>query len=189
MKVHFITSRPTLVKDMEALRQVLETIKGSGHSIAYQWIDEAYEREKSTNTASPDWNAIYKDNLGAIAKADVIIAETTYENFAVGYQVAMAVQQKKPVLLLRHNTADKNAFVAGVDDGWIHHETYAQDNIKGIVKEFLKENDISTKDMRFNFFINRQIYNYLRWASFKTGQTKADILRKLIEQDIASKDY
>jgi nucleoside 2-deoxyribosyltransferase len=188
MKVHFITSRPSLEKDIDTLRQITDVIKQSGHSIAYEWIDGAFKREIQSKTPASDWNAIYKDNLGAIAQSDVIIAETTYENFAVGYQVAVAVQQKKPVLLLRNKEADENTFVTGVEDGWVKRSIYGRDDVEGTVKHFLAENDISTKDMRFNFFIDRPIYNYLRWAALKTGKTKAEILRELVQHEIEKKD-
>jgi hypothetical protein len=188
MKVHFITSRPTLEKDIDVLQQVIKVIKDADHSIAYDWIDGAFKREIEAKAPASDWNTIYQDNLGAIAQADVVIAETSYENFAVGYQVAVAVQQKKPVLLLRHATADKNAFATGVEDGWVRHEAYDHENIERIVQSFLKENDITTKDMRFNFFIDRPIYNYLRWSALKTGKTKAEILRELVQREIANKE-
>jgi nucleoside 2-deoxyribosyltransferase len=188
MKAHFITSRPSLEKDFETLQQILKVIRDSGHSIAYDWIDGAFKREIEAKTPASDWNAIYKDNLAAIAQADVVIAETTYENFAVGYQVAVAVQQKKPVLLLRHEGADKNAFVTGIDDGWVKHKIYVQKDVDSIVQDFLAENDITTKDMRFNFFIDRGIYNYLRWAALKTGKTKAEVLRELVNREIENKD-
>ena len=188
MKVHFITSRPSLEKDIDVLKRILQLIKDAEHSVAYDWIEGAFKSEIETKAPASDWNAIYKDNLGAIAQADVVIAETTYENFAVGYQVAVAVQQKKPVLLLRHAEADKNAFVTGVEDGWVKHREYNEETIDEIVNEFLAENDITTKDMRFNFFIDRSIYNYLRWSALKTGKTKAEILRELVNREIANRD-
>lgn len=188
MKVHFITSRTTLEKDVATLQNIIKIVKDAGHSVALDWVDKAFEREVQSKMPASDWNAIYKENLGAIAQADVVIAETTYENFAVGYQVAVAVQQKKPVLLLRHVTADTNAFVTGVEDGWVKREIYKEDTVAGIVNHFLEENDITTKDMRFNFFIDRPIYNYLRWAAFKTGKTKAEILRELVQNEIEKKE-
>ena len=184
MKVHFITSRSSLEKDFSVLQHILSIIRKTDHSIAYDWIEGAFQREIESKSPASDWNAIYKDNLGAIAQSDVVIAETTYENFAVGYQVAVAVQQKKPVLLLRHAEADKNAFVTGIDDGWVKHCEYTEEDIDAIVNNFLQENDITTKDMRFNFFIDRSIYNYLRWSALKTGKTKAEILRELVNREI-----
>lgn len=184
MKVHLITSRPTLEKDVETLRKIISIIEARGHSLAVNWIEEAYERGKSLDGKSPDWAWIFKENLATIAKADVIIAETSFENFGVGYQVAVAVQQKKPVLMLRHANADKNAFATGVEDGWVKREEYSESNLKDILNTFLEANDIQAKDMRFNFFIDRPIYNYLRWAAFKTGKTKAEILRELVVREI-----
>ncbi len=184
MKVHFITSRPTLENDINTLRQIVEVVKGSGHELALDWIERAYRRNTEPSQPAPDWTAIVKQNLETIAKSDIIIAETSYENFAIGYQIAVAIQQKKPVLLLRHSTADKNAFVTGVEDGWVKHEEYTTDSLKGIVSSFISDNDIKSKDMRFNFFIDRKIYNYLRWAAFKTGKTKAEILRDLVQNEI-----
>jgi hypothetical protein len=188
MKVHFITSRKTLKDDVVTLQNIMKIIKGAGHSVALDWIDDAFKREIETKTPASDWNTIYRDNLGAIAQADVVIAETTHENFAVGYQVAVAVQQKKPILLLRHINADLNAFVTGVEDGWVKREIYDEDSVSRIVTSFLNENDITTKDMRFNFFIDRPIYNYLRWSALKTGKTKAEILRELVQREIENKE-
>ena len=189
MKVHFITSRPTLEKDIHILRMILHLIEDSGNTVAHPWIEDAFGREIEAKKPADDWGLIYRQNLEAIAQSDVVIAETTYENFSVGYQIAVAIQQKKPVLLLRHQTADKNAFVTGVEDGWVKHGEYVNEDVAPMVEKFLNENDIQSKDMRFNFFIDRKIYNYLRWAAFKTGKTKAEILRDLVQNEIEKQDY
>ncbi len=184
MKVHLITSRPTLERDIDTLRQVMMIIADHNHSLALPWVEKAYKRINDPSSDLVNWSEIYKENLETIARADVIIAETSYENFGVGYQVAVAVQQKKPVLLLRHATADKNAFATGVEDGWVKRKEYDDKNLESLIEQFLKDNDIQAKDMRFNFFIDRPIYNYLRWAAYKTGKTKAEILRELVSKEI-----
>ena len=188
MKVHFITSRPTLENDINILREIMDIIQKTGHEIAYNWIEGAYDREIKSRKPANSWRLIYKQNLEAIAKSDVVIAEASYENFAIGYQIATAIQHKKPVLLLRHPAADKNAFVTGVEDGWVKHQEYTEVDLKQIVEKFISDNDIKSKDMRFNFFIDRKIYNYLRWAAFKTGKTKAEILRDLVQHEIDKQD-
>lgn len=186
LRVHLITSRPTLKDDIAILRSVVKLIHSKNHSLAHDWIEPAYMRlvERGETTSHDQWSSIYTQNLEAVAQADVVIAETSYENFAVGYQVALAVQQKKPVLIIRRSTADKNAFVTGVEDGWVQHKEYTDETVISIIEKFLEENDINTKDMRFNFFIDRKIHNYLRWASFKTGKTKAEVVRELLKRDI-----
>ncbi len=188
MKVHFLTSRRSLLEDIDALRLIVATIKEGGHVMEEDWLEDAYARETSDIPVQPviktNWSDIYKNSLETIARADVVIAETTYPSFAIGYQVAVAVQQKKPVLLLREETSDKNAYITGVADGWTQHEAYNLETVTGIMQKFLDANDISSKDMRFNFFIDRKIHNYLRWAALRTGKTKAEILRDLVEKEI-----
>lgn len=187
MKVHFISSRDSIDKDIITLKKIESLIKASGHSLAIEWIDLAHQRQLQSDTTSANWREIYRENLETIAESDVVIAETTYENFGVGYQIATAVHQKKPILLLRHASADRNAFATGVEDSWVRQEEYDDKNIEKLVGDFLAENDITTKDMRFNFFIDRPIYNYLRWSALKTGKTKAEILRELVQREIENR--
>lgn len=189
LRIHFITSRPTLENDIFILRKIVNCIHFKDHTIAHDWIETAYIRLTEKRQVTNQWPLIYVQNLEAIAQADVIVAETTYENFAVGYQIAVAIQQKKPVLLLRKVNADKNAFVTGVEDGWVKHAEYTEENVEQIVGKFLDENEINLKDMRFNFFIDRKIHNYLRWASYKTGKTKAEVVRELLKRDIERGGY
>lgn len=184
MKVHFIASRTSLEKDIESLRHILKAVRATGHEVTDEWLENAYELLVLSKGTREDWYAIFKKRQEAIAQSDVVIAETSHENFGVGYQVALAVNQKKPVLLLHHKSADKNAFATGVVDDWVKHEEYDEKTLNSIVQKFLDDNDIKSKDMRFNFFIDRKIYNYLRWSALKTGKTKAEILRDLVEKEI-----
>ncbi|HEY5695675.1 MAG TPA: hypothetical protein VIQ80_02465 [Candidatus Saccharimonadales bacterium] len=165
---------------------MVKIIEKRGHKVIDNWIEVTYDiRVKNAKPVdSVDWSKIYKDNLENIAKADVIIAEASYDTFGVGYQIAVAVQQKKPTLLLRHESVDADSFAVGIVDSWVKREVYNDETLESIIDKFLQENDISTKDMRFNFFIDRQIYNYLRWTSQKTGKTKAEILRELVAHEI-----
>jgi len=186
INVHFITAKRNVVNDVETLRRISNIIKDQKHHLLDDWIEEAFDRRvnKKDDGFTGDWVTIYESNLENIAKADVVIAETSYDTFGVGYQVAVAVHQKKPVLLLRHENAQVDSYATGVIDSWVQKASYTDENLESVLKKFLDENDIVTKDMRFNFFIDRQIYNYLRWSALKTGKTKAEVLRELVTREI-----
>jgi len=186
INVHFITAKKNVVNDIETLRNISNIITDQKHHLLDDWVEAAYERRvnKKDDSLTGDWSKIYSSNIENIAKADVVIAETTYDTFGVGYQVAVAVHQKKPVLLLRHEDAQADSYATGVIDAWVQRASYNDDNLESVLKKFLDENDIITKDMRFNFFIDRQIYNYLRWSALRTGKTKAEILRELVTREI-----
>lgn len=192
MIVHLITSKKSLGETLPYLRRIITAIHNKESSLARDWVEPAYVRyaRQANDTKRPpvDWKAVQKDNLEAIAKADVIIAEATVPGFGVGYQVAYAVQLKKPVLILRHIDANKDSFASGIDNVNVQYKEYDDETLEKVIGDFLDENDISTKDMRFNFFIDRPIYNYLRWSALKTGKTKAEILRELVQNEIEKKN-
>lgn len=189
MQVHFITSRPSLMNDIQVLRQVIDTIHDKDHGLALDWIEAAYRRQVVRKDSDAHWGWIYKRNLEAIVQADVVIAETSYEDLAVGYQIATAIQLRKPILLLRRDVVDRNAFAIGIEDNWVSHAEYTDKSLASLVESFLDDNDLEVRDLRFNFFMNRRVHNYLRWVSFKTGKTKAEILRDLLKQDITRNNY
>jgi hypothetical protein len=183
MLVHFVGSRYNIVENIDRLRQIVKVIHEQEHVLARDWLEPAYSSRLKGDAKSLNWNEAYKDAVEAITKADVVIADASIRSFSVGFQVALATQMKKPTLVLCESGADDSFFAGGIDTGLTYKE-YTKNDLEGIVAAFLKENDIQAKDMRFNFFIDRPIYNYLRWAAYKTGKTKAEILRELVSKEI-----
>lgn len=184
MLVYLVGARTNIIDRIETFRELVKTIHSEGHSLALDWIEPVYEAEKSGKVNDIEWPILYKDMMEAIARADVVIADTSVQSFGVGYQTAMAIQLKKPTLILHHDSTSEYKFLTGIDNVNVDYKSFNDTNIEDILRSFLKVNDIPTKDMRFNFFIDRPIYNYLRWSSLKTGKTKAEILRELVEREI-----
>lgn len=184
MNVHIAGSRYEIIKNITNLRKIVDAVHEEGHALDRDWIEPTYQSVKQgKEVTSLDWSTIYKESLEAIHRSDVVIADSTIPSFSVGYQVAMAMQMKKPILILNREGVNDSPFPASIQIG-VSYKTYNDANLKDVVKDFLKENDIQLKDMRFNFFIDRPIYNYLRWAAHKTGKTKAEILRELVLKEI-----
>jgi hypothetical protein len=189
MLVHLVGSRYEIAKNIDPLSQLVDIITDEGHSLVHDWVKPEYisQHKERKDFKDTDWSLLYRESVEAINRADVIIAETSTASFSVGYQVALAVSMKKPTLVLNREGVEKSFFASGIETG-IEYNKYTQDTVKDILVKFLKENDIATKDMRFNFFIDRPIYNYLRWSALKTGKTKAEILRELVQREIENKD-
>lgn len=189
MLVHFIAPVEGLEENIDSLRAVIKSLRDQGHEIARDWLEEAYQGEtKSTIDSEQVWQSIIQDNLEAIARAEVVIADISYDGTAVGYQIANALHQKKPTLLIMKKGHKVSPFTWHIPSSFLSKVEYDKDNIKDVLAPFLQDNDITTKDMRFNFFIDRPIYNYLRWAALKTGKTKAEVLRELVNREIENKD-
>lgn len=185
MLVHLVGSRSEIEKHFLYLRRITAVIKDEDHELADDWVDRTYRAGVKENKKFEDteWIQLYRESVEAINKADVVIAETSVPSFSVGYQVALAAKMKKPTLVLNREGVERSFFASGIETG-IEYRKYNKDNLSKITRDFLQENNISVKDMRFNFFIDRQIYNYLRWTALKTGKTKAEILRSLVAKEI-----
>lgn len=189
MNVHFIGSKGNIKQEIEYYRRIVKHIKGLGHSFVRDWVEETYN-QVSTGPAedielgSFDWSKVDTDDSAAISRADLIIVEATKKSFFVGYRMAQAVQQKKPTLILYRENSFPGAAHLSKNSDFMYAAEYNDSNLEKVIDKFVEENTISVKDMRFNFFIDRSIYNYLRWASQKTGKTKAEILRSLVQQEI-----
>ncbi len=194
MIIHFIAAKGSIVREIDNYREIVKYIKDSGHSLARDWVEDYYKFAKGSSAAEEsetqvDWGKMDVENMAAISKADIIIAEATERSFFVGYQVAQAVNQKKPVLILARGQTFAGVHDLHVSSDFMKGKVYTPETLKQIIDAFISENTIENKDLRFNFFIDRKIYNYLRWASFKTGKTKAEILRDLVQHEIEQQDY
>lgn len=186
MIVHIISSHQNIEQNVGNLRTIVKLVKNHGHTLAYDWIETAYKHATSKQPSdSSDWNVIYNENMSAITRADVVIAEATRRSFGAGYQIAASGRFKKPTLVVSQDGNESDIMQVGKDREFVkfvgYHSTEA---LEGAVTDFLRENDIPAKDLRFNFAINRRIYNYLRSTSAETGDTKAEIIRRLIEREI-----
>lgn len=188
MIIHFIASKSSLKSNYQYFKTILDTIAELGHEVARDWVGEEYEMvEQGKSHDTIDWQAVNVENMEALSRADLVIAEATAKSFATGFQVANAIQLKKPVLILTRNNALAGTFSSGISSDFVRKEDYDLKNVRDIISDFINENNIENKDLRFNFFIDRQIYNYLRWAAYKTGKNKSEILRELVLREINNK--
>ena len=186
VKAHFIASTGHIQTDITDYRLILDALKKHNVELTSEWLDKAHERAMSNpkDGDGDNWGGIYRENLDAISRADIILAEVSKSSFLVGFQVASALQMKKPVLLLSTHTQADGALGLSLNEEIIRFCQYTSKSIDKIVGDFIEENRMGAKDIRFNFFIDRKILNYLNWAAFQTGETKSEIIRKLLEQEI-----
>jgi hypothetical protein len=161
--------------DVSVLGRVASAVHDLGHTVGGAWSDETSERSPA-NSVQPA--------AKSIEQSEMIIAEATGASaFSVGYEVALALQSKKPILILMR-AGSEPSYAAGIKSEFVTIRSYSEFTVEKIVKDFVKDNDSKTKDLRFNFVIDRKIYNYLRLKSFKSGKTKAEVVRDLLLDDI-----
>lgn len=189
MRVNFIASRTNMKQDMPYFRAIKHTILHAGHTLTRDWIEEVYamvsENRYEEEVRKADWNKINKAQVNALGKADVVIVEASARSFSSGYQACLAIQSQKPTLLLTRGGPLGGTFRSSLSSDFVRNVEYKTEAELGkAVTQFLEDNNINPKDLRFNFFIDRKIHTYLRWVSYKTGKPQSEIIRELLNREI-----
>jgi hypothetical protein len=154
------------------------------------WVETERLRQESlgpNDSLQKGWDVIsmVRESEAALENADLLIAEASEGSaFGVGYEVSYALQRKKPTLILVKEKDAASSYATGLTDDLVTQKLYNLQNLESIVADFIKENTFNTKDLRFNFVIDRQLYNHIRWKSFRSKKTKAEVVRELLLKDI-----
>lgn len=189
MIVHFIASSLWTSKNSQRKKIIAEAVQNTGHSMSKN-SSEIREVEMAEGLLDDsDWENICREELSAADRADLLIVEASNKgSFGVGYVAAVCLDRKKPTLLLLEKGSLQGSFINGLKHPLLTRGEYDAENLAEIVIDFIQQNTVSSKDLRFNFVIDRQIYNYLRWRSHTSGKTKAEVVRDLLLKDIYSKN-
>lgn len=192
MRAHFIGSAVSLSEDVESYRAIVRALKSCDVQLTSNWVEQASKKlnsDKKTAPTNEEWNKIYKENVEAISKADIVVAEIGKKSFLVGFQVSMAIQLKKPTLLLSKFEQIDSAIGVSLNEELATYCQYNEKNTVNIISEFVNNNSRDMKQVRFNFFIDKKLLNYVNWRSLKTGKTKSDIVRDALRADMDISDF
>ncbi len=118
-----------------------------------------------------------------IQSCDFMVVEASFPSISVGYEISLALQHRKPVLML-YSTNDPPSLFAYHTDERLASEKYTLDTVESIVNDFVGYVQ-GAADTRFTFFVTPQIARYLERVSKEEKMPKSVYLRKLIEAHIA----
>jgi hypothetical protein len=183
MIIHLTGSAHNIEKDISFYRRIIKVIHENDGILARDWIETTYlQRDKKVK--SDELGAVTEGDLEAIGRSDIVIIDVSHHVFSQGFQAAIAINQKKPLLLISRTPIKKHA-ISGYKSKLLTTAEYkTEEDLDVIIKQFIVDNTIATKDLRFNMFIDRPIYNYLRSVSYESGKNKSEIIRELIEREI-----
>lgn len=140
MIVHFIATRHSIDINYTYLEKIYDTIDQLGHKPSRKWLSKERRFIESINRKDGiNWGVFTKKDLEAIGGADLVVAEVTDENI---YQIAVAVQQKKPVLMLYRHDISSVGLSSNVNpdfDQFVTIKRYDLNTVSGILKGFLRK--------------------------------------------------
>jgi hypothetical protein len=115
-----------------------------------------------------------------IDACDFMVVEASFPSISVGYEISMALEKRKPVLIL-YSVGDPPSLFAHHTNEKIASEKYTLSTVEEIIADFIMYVQ-GASDTRFTFFITPQIASYLEKVSKKEKMPKSVYLRKLIEK-------
>lgn len=180
MKIYFLGSITGKEKYLEHYTKIVNVLD----SLEYTVIENTLKPTKGFVYTLSDEGKIeyYKTVLKWINDADIMIAEGSYSSMSVGYEISLALEKGKPVIVL-YEGGNAPHFLEGVKSEKLIVVKYSLETIKQDIKEAI-ELVTDQMDVRFNFFVSPKIVNYLDWVSKKKKMPRAVYLRRLIEADM-----
>jgi hypothetical protein len=179
MRIHLTGSSRNPDEDLPYLRRIIDILHRNNVSIALNWVEAAHHRSAVGNkNGALDWSDIVALNVEAISRSDALIIEGTTHGFFQGFQAAIALERRRPVLFLSREPIS-GLPVGGIQSKLLTTKHYADiDELEKIVKGFLK--DYSRPNKQLN--LSEQSYRFLRGESLLAGKTEAELVDSLINE-------
>jgi hypothetical protein len=182
MKVYFVGSVSGKEKYESNYQRIVDTLKKSAVSVieftlkpTVTYIHGLSDEDKVDH---------YKEVLKAINDSDVVLAEGSYPSFGVGYEISLAIEKGKPVVVL-YEEGHSPHLIEGLKSEKLLVIKYKLNELESVVEDSI-EYAADVQDTRFNFFISSKHQNYLDWIARVRKVPRAVHLRRLLERDMAS---
>jgi hypothetical protein len=181
MKVYFTASITGKVQYLPNYLTIVKYLESKGHTVQAHHILDTSESEMRLKTKENRLH-FHKQLTTWIQDADFMVVEASFPSISVGYEISLALQNRKPVLIL-YSEGDAPNLFASFNDEKLICEKYSLSTIKGVIDDFISYAS-GTADTRFTFFITPKIAAFLDKISVDEKIPKSVYLRKLIEDHI-----
>jgi hypothetical protein len=174
MKIYLTHSTSKLVENRNMYEHLRSFLIDKGYTLTYDWLPDAL-KHIAKGTKKPNYQKIYRESVVAIDKADIVIIEDTVSSFSTGHQITLAIQRKKPTLVLWGKNKNKhfeNSYLHAIKSEYLQIQSYDKDNLEEVISSFInKYGDIGERH-RFNLVISDLEKRYLEWAQHHKNMSK-----------------
>jgi hypothetical protein len=187
MKVYFSCSTGEYKKHRDWYYKIRDILLKEEHILTRDWLPLTDERIAKGDKELLDIKEIYKLNIEALKNADIVIIEDTVSNFSTGHQITLALQHKKPTLVLWQGQKFrqfKQMFIHGIESDILEVSEYTDGNLHKIIKAFLRKYEKANERNRFHLVLNNVERNYLDWAQFIKNKSRTKVIREALRKEI-----
>lgn len=193
MKVYFTCSTAEFVTYRDYYFQIRNHVIDKGHTLTRDWLPNADLRIRSGQLDMDDVKVIYKECVKSIRESDLVIIEDTVSNFSTGHQISLALQYKKPTLVLwkgKKHRQFKKMFIHGIDSDILQVSEYEEGSLEKVIDVFLEKFEDADEKNRFHLVLSNLERRYLDWAQLVQEKSRTQIIREALRKEIDSNsDY
>jgi hypothetical protein len=176
MNVYFTASIVGKKKYLDHYEEIIRVLKKNGHSVTSDHIIHASENLINLQSER-NREQFHKKLRKWIMDSQCMVVETSFPSISVGFEISLALNLNKPVLVLYTNEAP--TLLSGYNDEKMICQQYNIQNVANIIEDFLNYVK-GTSEHRFTFFITTEMNQFLEEISKKKKVPKSVYLRHLI---------
>lgn len=187
MKIYFTASTSEYQKYRDLYYFIRNYLLSKEHILTRDWLPLVDERLQKGDTDLPDIKEIYRLNIEALKESDIVIIDDTISNFSTGHQITLALQFKKPTLVLwqgEKNRQFKNMFIHGIESDILQVSEYTREKLEEIIRVFIHKYEKVHEKNRFHLVLNNTERNYLDWAQFIKNKSRTKVIRNALQREI-----
>lgn len=183
MKIYFTCSTAEFDKYRDDYFFIRDFLINKKHVLTRDWLPHTNKKLLDGDTDIRNIKEIYKANINAIKEADLVIIEDTVSNFSTGHQITIAIQQKKPTLVLwqgKKHRQFNQMFIHGVDSDILEIAEYSKEGLEEIIEVFIAKYEKFSEKNRFHLVLNNVERMYLDWAQFVKGKSRTKVIKEAL---------
>ncbi|MDD3647511.1 MAG: hypothetical protein PHS44_03380 [Candidatus Dojkabacteria bacterium] len=186
MKVYFTCSTAEFDKHKKTYKAIRNFIIHEGHVLTRDWIPHTERMLVNGKTnIKRDIKDIYIACMKAIDEADAVIIEDTVSNFSTGHQITIALQRRKPTLVLWHGKKHRRfeqMFVHGIESDILEIAEYSDQNLEGEIRGFLAKYHDNKEKNRFHLVLSGAERKYLDWVQYHKKKSRTKVIREALNE-------
>ena len=182
MNVFFSASTQHMKHLQPTYEVIVSAIEKRRDIVQDSWVIDALH-QKPTKGQIPKDVLMHQNRL--VKECDAMIVEASTPSFGVGYLLAQALNERRPVLCLYPEDKDIDLLsdsINGSTSSLITLRRYRPDTLSSMVTDYLNGLDLNPLK-KFNFVASKEIVDFIEDAAKKAGKSKSEFLRDLIVRD------
>lgn len=189
MNYYLIAHTSYFEKYLAIYEKIINTLKKeSNWKIVDNWIDrEIKSRDNNidiTEIKKKYSKDLYKNTTKKIKQSDIVIAEISEKSTTVSQQIIYALENNIPVWCFCDENKKENisAFLSSRNDNKLTISIYKPEKLNELIKTNLHK--FNKRDIKFNFYLSQEMYDFLEKLSIQKKSTKSKVIREMILSEI-----